>query len=279
MKFTDFSSIEKLVGMALEEDLKNGDPSSNIALSDSDTRTYKILLKQEGVVAGIDVAGYVFKRIDPNLKFTTFIEDSYSVATKVAEITGLEKSILKGERTALNFLQRMSGVATYTFHLASLITDLPVDLIDTRKTIPGWRILDKYSVRAGGGKNHRMDLGEVIMFKDNHIYQRNISQLIQKSRDIYPDLQIELEAENNSHIDLALKAGVDIIMLDNWNVGEVKDVVEKIRLEDSKVIIEVSGGIDQSNIRDYASCLPDRISVGSLTHSARSVDLSIEPLK
>lgn len=279
MKFTDFSSIEKLVGMALEEDLKNGDPSSNIALSDSDTRTYKILLKEEGVVAGIDVAGYVFKRIDPNLKFTTFIEDSYSVATKVAEIAGLEKSILKGERTALNFLQRMSGVATYTFHLASLITDLPVDLIDTRKTIPGWRILDKYSVRAGGGKNHRMNLGEVIMFKDNHIYQRNISQLIQKSRDIYPDLQIELEAENNSHIDLALKAGVDIIMLDNWNVGEVKDVVEKIRLEDSKVIIEVSGGIDQSNIRDYASCLPDRISVGSLTHSARSVDLSIEPLK
>ncbi|MEG3581824.1 MAG: carboxylating nicotinate-nucleotide diphosphorylase [Chloroflexota bacterium] len=279
MKFTDFSSIEKLVGMALEEDLKNGDPSSNIAFSDSDTRTYKILLKQQGVVAGIDVAGYVFKRIDPNLKFTTFIEDSYSAATKVAEITGLEKSILKGERTALNFLQRMSGVATYTFHLASLIVDLPVDLIDTRKTIPGWRVLDKYSVRAGGGKNHRMDLGEVIMFKDNHIYQRNISQLIQKSRDIYPDLQIELEAENHSHIDLALKSGVDIIMLDNWNVGEVKDVVEKIRLEDSKVIIEISGGIDQSNIRDYASCLPDRISVGSLTHSARSVDLSIEPLE
>ena len=276
MKFEEFSAIESLIDLAIEEDLLNGDPSSEISIMSEIPVSYQLLLKENAVLAGIDVAKYIFTKIDSDIKFTSLVSDGKSNEGLIAKLVGNPKSVLRAERTALNFLQRMSGVATSTASYVDLVSDLDIDLVDTRKTIPGWRILDKYSVRVGGGVNHRLNLGDLIMLKDNHIAGNNILDLVNKSKSEFPSLKIEVEVETHEQMDKVLETEADIIMLDNWAHDEVIKAVKKIRNSNKNIIIEISGGIDHSNIRDYALAMPDRISIGAITHSVKAIDISMK---
>ena len=276
MKFEEFSAVKSLIDLAIEEDLLNGDPSSEISIKSNMPVSYQLLLKENAVLAGIDVAKYIFTKIDSDIKFTSLVKDGKSNQGLIAKLVGKPKSVLRAERTALNFLQRMSGVATSTASYVDLLSDLDIDLVDTRKTIPGWRILDKYSVRVGGGVNHRLNLGDLIMLKDNHIAGNNILNLVNRSKSEFPNLKIEVEVETYEQMDKVLETEADIIMLDNWGHDEVIKAVKKIRNLNKNIIIEISGGIDHSNIRDYALAMPDRISIGAITHSVKAIDISMK---
>ncbi|MFL2673722.1 MAG: carboxylating nicotinate-nucleotide diphosphorylase [Dehalococcoidia bacterium] len=276
MRFTNFESIEKLVDIAVNEDLSNGDPSTEVSIDDSLVLDFELILKEPGVLAGIDVAEFVFKKVDQKIEFHSLIDDRYSESGVFAKIHGPAKSILSAERTALNFMQRMSGVATSVYEYKKLISDLEVDIVDTRKTIPGWRILDKYSVLAGGGSNHRIDLGQMIMLKDNHLNSGDLNEIVKRSKHEYPELKIEIEVENEFQLDEVLFLPVDRIMLDNWDPKKALEAVKKIRSNNKNIIIEISGGINKETLRSYALCLPDIISLGSITHSVNALDISLE---
>ncbi len=276
MRFTNFESIEKLVDIAINEDLSSGDPSTEVSIDDSLVLDFELILKEPGVLSGIDVAEFVFKKVDPKIKFHSLIDDRYSEPGVFSKIHGPAKSILSAERTALNFMQRMSGVATSVYEHKKLISDLEVDIVDTRKTIPGWRILDKYSVLAGGGSNHRIDLGQMIMLKDNHLNSGDLNEIVKRSKHEYPELKIEIEVENEFQLDEVLFLPIDRIMLDNWDPKKALEAVKKIRSKNKNIIIEISGGINKETLRSYALCLPDIISLGSITHSVNALDISLE---
>jgi len=275
MNFDKFELIENLVDIAINEDLKNGDPTSEIIFKNSQSK-YNLILKEDAVVSGIEVLKYVFNKVDVNLTFDNFLVDSFHESCILGTICGDEESILSAERTALNFIQRMSSVATATYNLKNLINHPNVELIDTRKTIPGWRVLDKYSVQVGGGKNHRMNLGELIMIKDNHYDENNIKKIIENGKKRFPDLKIEIEVENLSQLKNIINERIDIIMLDNWPLNSVGEAIKFIRDNSPKLLIEISGGIHEGNIAKYAQFAPDFISSGSITHSPKSIDLSLE---
>ena len=275
MIFDKFQLIESLIDIALDEDLKDGDPSSEIILKNIKSE-YNLILKEDAVISGVEVFKYIFKKIDRNMSFSNFIEDSFQEKGLIGKIIGDEVSILSAERTALNFIQRMSSVATSTFNLKNLMNNPNVELIDTRKTIPGWRVLDKYSVLVGGGKNHRMNLGEQIMIKDNHYDENNIKNIIKNGKKKFPNLKIEIEVDNLSQLKSIINEDIDIIMLDNWPIDSVKETIGFVRKNNPKLLIEISGGISQKNIASYAQFSPDFISSGSITHSPKSIDLSLE---
>ena len=275
MIFDKFQLIESLIDIALDEDLKDGDPSSEIILKNIKSE-YNLILKEDAVISGVEVFKYIFKKIDRNLRFSNFIEDSFQEKGLIGKIIGDEASILSAERTALNFIQRMSSVATSTFNLKNLMNNPNVELIDTRKTIPGWRVLDKYSVLVGGGKNHRMNLGGQIMIKDNHYDENNIKNIIKNGKKKFPNLKIEIEVDNLSQLKSIINEDIDIIMLDNWPIDSVEETIGFVRKNNPKLLIEISGGISQKNIASYAQFSPDFISSGSITHSPKSIDLSLE---
>ena len=275
MIFDKFQLIESLIDIALDEDLKDGDPSSEIILKNIKSE-YNLILKEDAVISGVEVFKYIFKKIDRNLSFSNFIEDSFQEKGLIGKIIGDEVSILSAERTALNFIQRMSSVATSTFNLKNLMNNPNVELIDTRKTIPGWRVLDKYSVLVGGGKNHRMNLGEQIMIKDNHYDENNIKNIIKNGKKKFPNLKIEIEVDNFSQLKSIINEDIDIVMLDNWPIDSVEETIGFVRKNNPKLLIEISGGINQQNISSYAQFSPDFISSGSITHSPKSIDLSLE---
>ena len=275
MNFDKFELIENLVDIAINEDLKNGDPTSEIIFKNSQSK-YNLILKEDAVVSGIEVLKYVFNKVDVNLTFDNFLVDSFHESCILGTICGDEESILSAERTALNFIQRMSSVATATYNLKNLINHPNVELIDTRKTIPGWRVLDKYSVQVGGGKNHRMNLGELIMIKDNHYDENNIKKIIENGKKRFPDLKIEIEVENLSQLKNIINERIDIVMLDNWSLNSIGEAIKFIRDNSPKLLIEISGGIHEGNIAKYAQFAPDFISSGSITHSPKSIDLSLE---
>lgn len=275
MNFDKFELIDDLVDIAINEDLKNGDPSSEIIFKNSQSK-YNLILKEDAVVSGIEVLKYVFNKVDVNLTFDNFLVDSFHKSCILGTICGDEESILSAERTALNFIQRMSSVATATYNLKNLINHPDVELIDTRKTIPGWRVLDKYSVQVGGGKNHRMNLGELIMIKDNHYDENNIKKIIENGKKRFPDLKIEIEVENLSQLKNIINERIDIVMLDNWSLNSIGEAIKFIRDNSPKLLIEISGGIHEGNIAKYAQFAPDFISSGSITHSPKSIDLSLE---
>ena len=275
MNFDKFELIEDLVDIAINEDLKDGDPSSEIIFKNNQSK-YNLILKEDAVVSGIEVLKYVFNKVDENLTFHNFLVDSFHESCILGTICGDEKSILSAERTALNFIQRMSSVATSTYNLKNLINHPDVELIDTRKTIPGWRVLDKYSVLVGGGKNHRMNLGELIMIKDNHYDENNIKKIIENGKKRFPELNIEVEVENLSQLKNIINEKIDIIMLDNWSLNSVGEAIKFIRDNNPRLSIEISGGINEDNIAKYAQFAPDFISSGSITHSPKSIDLSLE---
>ena len=275
MIFDKFHLVENLINIAIDEDLKHGDPSSEIIYSNPRSN-YCLLLKEDAVISGIEVFKYIFKKIDNDIEFVNFKEDSFYGKGIIGNVVGNESSILSAERTALNFLQRMSSVASSTNNLKKLINNEKVELIDTRKTIPGWRILDKYSVLVGGGKNHRMNLGELIMIKDNHYDEKNLSKIIENGKSKFPELKIEIEVENTTQLNKVMDEDVDIIMLDNWSLETVGEAIKTIRDKNKDILIELSGGINKENIADYAKYSPDFISSGSITHSPKSIDFSLE---
>jgi nicotinate-nucleotide pyrophosphorylase (carboxylating) len=275
------SQIEEIVDRALAEDLGKGDVTTQALISSDQRGTGFILAKKEGILAGIEVAKQVFHRVAPELKVEILLEDGARVepGSKIAKVSGSIASILKAERIALNFLQRLSGIASETNRYVERVEGLPVRIMDTRKTTPGLRSLEKYAVRVGGGENHRMNLGDGILIKDNHLMALrsqglNIKEIIAKARQNAPQwLPVEVEVGAVSEALEAVEAGADIVMLDNMNLEDMRKAVKSIH---GRALIEASGGITLDNVRAVAETGVDFISIGALTHSARALDISLE---
>lgn len=276
----DNNQLREQLQAWLHEDIGTGDITS-LATIPLDGRSKGILhVKESGIIAGLPVAEEVFRLVDPALTFTASVSDGTYVTkgTVIAEVEGASRSILTAERLALNLLQRMSGVATTTRAYVDAIGGLPVRLVDTRKTTPGHRSLEKYAVRVGGGYNHRFGLYDAVMIKDNHIKASGgITQAISRAREAIPHtMKIEVEIESLSEVQEALEAGADIIMLDNMPIDAMKEAVKQIRRRSPHVTIEASGGVNLDRVRAIAETGVDVISVGGLTHSIRSLDISLD---
>jgi len=275
--------INHLIELAINEDIGDGDHTSLACIPSNAKGKAQLLVKQNGIIAGIEIAKQVFQQIDPNLTILQFIEDGVTV--KIGDVAftieGNSQSILKAERLALNFMQRMSGIATKTNHYNKLLKGLNTKILDTRKTTPGLRTIEKMAVKIGGGENHRMGLYDMIMIKDNHIdYAGGIKQAIETANNYLQqqkkDLKIEIEARNLEELHQILETGnVHQIMLDNFSF---KDLRTAVQLIDGKYITEASGGITEDTIREYAECGVDYISVGALTHQINSLDLSLKAI-
>jgi nicotinate-nucleotide pyrophosphorylase (carboxylating) len=269
--------IDKIVEQALLEDIRTGDITSE-SIVPYDLKAKGIIkTSEEGVVAGLNIICLVFKKLDPEICFRSKIKDGKNIlpGEVLAKISGSARTILKGERVALNFLQRMSGIATITSKFCQQVKDFPVRIVDTRKTTPGLRILEKYAVRMGGGHNHRFGLYDAVLIKDNHIaVAGGIKSAVNSVRkQISHTVKIEVEVENLSQLQKALEMKVDIIMLDNMNLETMKEAVKIVK---GKALIEASGGITLEKVRKIAQIGVDLISVGALTHSVKSLDISME---
>lgn len=273
-------SIEELIKKALEEDLGTGDHTSLATVPEEAVGKAVMVAKQEGILAGGEIAKKVFEAVDPDLKVTVFKPDGTKITTgeNIMEIRGKSLSILSAERTALNFIQRMSGIASFTNKIVQKIDGLHTKLLDTRKTTPCNRMIEKMAVKAGGGENHRFGLFDMILIKDNHIdFAGGLKPAIEKVK-TYLDknklsLKIEIEARDFTELKKILETGgVDRIMLDNFSPADLKKALEMI---DGRYETEASGGISLESIRAYAETGVDYISVGALTHQIKSLDISL----
>lgn len=270
-------AIEKIIKRALQEDLGPGDVTSNAILPDAALIYGEFVAKNPGVVSGLDIAKKVFKQLDRNVVFSARVRDGAEISNGqiLATIEGNGRAILAGERVALNFLQRMSGIATTTHKYVSAVKGATAVILDTRKTAPGIRVLDKKAVRDGGGQNHRFGLYDMFLIKDNHIAAAgsitNAVKLVKKSNN--KKLPIEVEVENLNQLKEVLVLGIDRIMLDNMETGQIKKAVEITR---GLVPLEASGNVNLDTVAEIAKTGVDYISVGSLTHSTRALDISLE---
>jgi nicotinate-nucleotide pyrophosphorylase (carboxylating) len=272
--------LNKIIRNALDEDIQTGDVTTQAIIPESVFGKGKFLIKANGVVAGLTVAKNVFEMVDKKLDFKILIPDSKKVKTGdiVAEVEGKASSILTAERTALNFLQRMSGIATFTNNFVDKINHTKAKILDTRKTVPGLRLLDKEAVRLGGGKNHRIGLFDMFLIKDNNIeIAGSIASAVEACRNFQQkknsNLKIEVETKNLEEVKEALACNVDIIMLDNFNTELMKNAVAIIN---GKCLVEASGNINIDNVKEVAETGVDFISVGALTHSVKALDISLE---
>lgn len=267
---------DKIIELAVEEDLGLGDITSDNIFSETDKAKAKFTAKEDMIVCGGKIAKEVFNYIDPSIKFKMLKKEGEFVkkGTALAEISGPALTMLKAERPALNFMQRLSGIATMAYNLNKIAKKYNVMLVDTRKSLPGFRKYDKYAVRTGGAKNHRMSLADSVMIKDNHIAAcGSITKAVAliKSK-IGHTPKIEVETKNLKEVAEALKAGADIIMLDNMPVAEI---IKAKKLIGGKAIIEASGGINKDNLEEYCKTGVDVISMGALTHSVPAKDISM----
>ncbi len=275
----DFNSLllDDLIKRCLEEDIGTGDITTNSIVPKTAKTVGIIHTKESGVIAGIEVAERVFKYLDPQIKFIAKVKDGDKVEprTVLAEVRGSARAILTGERLALNFLQRLSGIATKTAVLVDLVSMYPVRIVDTRKTTPGLRMLEKYAVRVGGGYNHRFGLYDAILIKDNHIKAAGgISNAINLARRNNPHtVKIEVEVQELAGVEEALMAKADIIMLDNMEPSLMKEAVELIN---GRALVEASGGISEETVVAVAKSGVNLISVGAITHSAKALDISLD---
>jgi nicotinate-nucleotide pyrophosphorylase (carboxylating) len=273
-------TLNALIREWLAEDLGIGDITSAATIPADHESIGIIHMKDAGVVAGLPMAEAVFRMVDDRLKFRALVSDGARVShgDVIARVHGNTRSILSGERLALNLLQRMSGIATKTDEFVSQIRDLPVRLVDTRKTTPGHRMLEKYAVRVGGGHNHRYGLSDAVMIKDNHIKAAGgIRQAIRSARQAIPHtMKIEVETESLEQVREAVDAGADIIMLDNMPIPAMEEAVRHIKSHAPHVIVEASGGVTLQTVRSIALTGVDVISVGGLTHSVRALDISLD---
>lgn len=273
--------VEQIVRNALAEDVASGDITTEALVPFALVGKASILLKRDGVLAGMDVAKEVFRQVDRLLHFKALVKDGAKVrkGEVVATIEGRAASILKAERTALNFLQHLSGIATETARYVDAVAGTKAIITDTRKTIPGLRLLEKYAVRVGGGHNHRLNLSDGVLIKDNHLAILRSSgvglgEVVKKARKRAPrTMKVEVEVESVKQAREALSAGADIIMLDNMKLKDMRRVVELVY---GRALLEASGGITLDNVRSVAETGVDLISVGALTHSAKALDMSID---
>lgn len=272
----NLQSLDSLFDLAYVEDIGVGDITTEATVSSAQQGIGTIHAKSAGIVAGLPVAERFFAKLDPALNFRAFVSDGDAVAadTALAEVRGCAKSILIGERTALNFLQRLSGIATLTSQFVKAVADYNVKIVDTRKTAAGWRTVQKYAVRVGGGHNHRFGLYDGVLIKDNHIVAAGgIRNAIQRARQVVPHTgKIEVEVETAEQVDEALAAGADILLLDNMPLGIMQRVVKQVG---NQAVTEASGGITLERVQAVAATGVDLISVGALTHSAMPMDISL----
>jgi nicotinate-nucleotide pyrophosphorylase (carboxylating) len=270
---------DKYIKMALEEDINSEDVSTNAVMSEYKKGQVELLCKEDGVIAGLKIFERVFTMLDENTKVSFKVNDGDEVKKGqiLAIVTGDIRVLLSGERTALNYLQRLSGIATYTRTVSKLLEGTKTKLLDTRKTTPGMRIFEKYAVRIGGGHNHRYNLSDGVLLKDNHIDAAGgVRQAIEAARDYAPFVRkIEVETENLDMVREAVEAGADIIMLDNMTIEQM---AEAIKLIDGRAQTECSGNITKENIAAITSLGVDFVSSGALTHSAPILDVSLKHL-
>lgn len=272
--------VDELLDLAFAEDIGDGDHTTLSTIPADAMGHQRLIVKEEGILAGVDIADKVFQKLDPSLKMTVFIADGSHVNPGDIAFTveGPVRSLLIAERTMLNIMQRMSGIATTTANYQQKLNGLHTKVLDTRKTTPGMRMLEKEAVKIGGGYNHRIGLFDMILIKDNHIdFAGGIIPAVERARAYCRekglDLKIEVETRNQKEIDEALKAGADRIMLDNFTVEATREAVKQIA---GRAETESSGGITIENLRQYGECGVDFISVGALTHSVKGLDMSFK---
>lgn len=289
MKKLNIAKVRPLIQMAIEEDLGRGDMTSELLFKDDTMAKSNIISREEIVVCGVDVAREILKCFDERLKLKVLVKDGESayVGCKIATIEGPLRSTLSAERVVLNFLQRLSGIATATRKYVRAIQGTKARIYDTRKTMPGWRILEKYAVRCGGGYNHRLGLYDGILIKDNHLAQlgRNfhpkLKKIIERARKIKGAKFIAVEVDHvDDQLNHVLKIpGIDIVLLDNmgqWQLKHAVDMRNGMRGKRKKPLLEASGNITLSSVSAIAQCGIDRIAVGAITHSARAVDIGLD---
>ncbi len=274
-------NLERFLDNAIREDLGDGDHTSEACIPEETLGTAHLLIKDHGILAGVDIARKVFEMIDPDISMDIKVHDGEVVRPGIIvfEVSGRARSILLAERLALNIMQHMSGIATQTKKFVDQVNGLKAKILDTRKTTPGMRFLDKAAVRIGGGENHRMGLYDMIMIKDNHIdYLGSLEKAIDAVHDYFNktgrSMKIVIEARDLGSVDHILaRGGVDRIMLDNFSLEDTRTAVERIK---GRFETESSGGITLDNVRAYALCGVDYISVGALTHQIKSLDMSLK---
>ncbi len=273
--------LDNIIDQALAEDVSHGDITSDVLMPAGMNGRASILIKEEGILAGIEIAARVFRRVDPSLEIELLIKDGAQVIAGdiAATVAGGMASILKAERTALNFLQRLCGIASLTARYASETEGTKASIFDTRKTTPGLRSLEKYAVRVGCGKNHRLHLGDGILIKDNHLVAMratgmSLNDIVAKARRNAPqETRVEVEVTSVKEALEVVAAGADIVMLDNMGLEEMRRAADAIA---GRARIEASGGITLENVREVAMTGVDIISIGALTHSPKALDISLE---
>lgn len=275
MNETELKAAETLIDLALTEDVGNGDITTDNLIPASIRRKGKMVAKASGVVAGLEVAEMVFRKLDPSFIWNVKIADGGSVlkGDVIVEFEGTYRALLTGERTALNFLQRMSGIATMSHHYAEAVKEFKTVILDTRKTLPGFRLLDKYAVKMGGATNHRIGLYDMVMIKDNHIeVAGGITNAVNEIRPkLAAGIKIEVETTSLAQVQEALDMQVDIIMLDNMNNATME---EAVKLIGGRAKVEASGNMTLERLREVAATGVDYISIGALTHSVSALDIS-----
>ncbi len=277
-------ALDLFVRAALAEDIGEGDHSAKGAVPADCHALGRLLVKDHGILAGTEVAETIFRYVDPSLKVQILIADGHPIAPGdvALTVTGNARSILSGERLVLNCMQRMSGVATFTHRLSQILEGTNTQIMDTRKTTPNFRLLEKWAVAIGGGLNHRFGLYDMVMIKDNHVdlaggIQPAIVSVRRYLSQVKKNLRVEIEVRNLKEVDEVIATGgVDVIMLDNMNLADMKEAVRRIA---HRFKTEASGGITEANLRQVADCGVDYVSVGALTHSVKSLDLSLKVVK
>ncbi|MDD3053883.1 MAG: carboxylating nicotinate-nucleotide diphosphorylase [Endomicrobiaceae bacterium] len=274
--------MDKVISLALEEDCAYDDVTSKNIITKDIKATAVLVAKDNGVLCGLEIFKKVFLKLNKDFKFKVFIKDAQTVkkGDVILTMQGSASSLLSGERTALNFIQKLSGIATTTNVFVNVIKGSKTKIYDTRKTIPGFRNISKYAVRCGGAQNHRMNLSDMVLIKDNHLALiDDLSLKVKEIRKKHKKLLIQIECENQKNVQDAIEAKADFIMLDNMGKDLLKKMIKLIRKSSTKSYkpaIEISGGIDFKTIKEYAKLGIERISIGMLTHSAPSLDMSLE---
>ena len=277
--FTDEieSSALSLIKLALKEDRANCDVTGSAAFKNNELCKINVVAREASVVAGMPLISLIYQLIDEKISVNSFLNDGDKVEKNdvIAVVSGPAVSVLSGERTVLNFIQRLFGIAALTARYVDEVAGTGVKIIDTRKTTPGWRLLEKYAVKCGGGVNHRFNLSDMIMFKDNHIALsgKSITELVQTARKDFQTLKIACEADTIDQVKILLNAGVDIIMLDNMSIEMTEQAVE---LAGRGVVLESTGGITLDNVGRVALTGVSRISIGAITHSVKSIDIGMD---
>ena len=269
--------VEQIITLALNEDIGTGDITTLSTIPADKTATGRFIAKEDMIICGIDLAAHIFERVDPAIRLEAGFKDGDAVkkGDVIAVVSGNAQNVLTGERTALNFMQRLTGIATRTHASVAEVAGTKAKITDTRKTTPGLRVLEKYAVRVGGGTNHRFNLADGVLIKDNHIaVSGGIRNAVNNARAVIPHtLKIEVEVETKEQLAEALEAGADIIMLDNMSVSLMRECVGIVG---GRALVEASGNMGERSLREVAETGVDIISIGALTHTVKAADISLK---